>query len=346
MGKSMKDILEKGSKDKLIQLAIDTPDFNRDGVDHPTLTQEEIDTIWEKAKKEKWDKELGRALYKAQDTEALVLHTKGTFYEAMYNISDFTKEVQRSEIFLDVLRHKYLQRFNGKTGKYEKVIKKDRKEIKQDIEETLDKVLPALSFRVSSTFLKQTQKHLESFNEEELKKHRISKKMKEEALDIEERVLLEAPYVHFKTVVGLAKMGLYLVKENKLEGYRLYREDMFTDINYFIQYKLSLLVMDLVSSLEHIDFMLDNIPKYLPELAEELEHIEDMYLPDKKRREEILEFLNSKMKLPVTAVVEADTKKEKDKIWKEYLLNDIPEEILRKIEENEDKVERYVKYGE
>ena len=342
----MKEILEKGSKDKLIQLAIDTPDFNRDGVEHPTLTQEEIDTIWEKAKKEGWDKELRRALYKAQDTEALVLHTKGSFYEAMYNLADFTKEVQRSEIFLDVLRHKYLQSFNGKTEKYEKVIKKDRKEIKQDIQETLDKVLPALSTRVSSTFLKQTKSHLESLNEEQLKKHRISKKMKEEAVGIEEQKLLEAPYWKFYNLVGTAKMGLYLIKGNKLEGYRLYREDMFTDINYFIQWKLNLLVMDLVSSLEHIDFMLDNIPKYLPELAEELEHIEDMYLPDKKRREEILEFLNNKMYLPVKAVVEAETQKEKEKIWKEYLLNDTPEEILKKIEENEDKVEKYVKYGE
>jgi hypothetical protein len=344
MGKSMKEILEKGSKNKLIQLALDTPDFDRSGVAHPTLSEEDIELIWDKAKEEGWDKELKRALYKARDTEALALHTKGTFYEAMFYLSDFTKEVQRSEIFLDMIRHEYLKNYNKETGEYEKAIKKDRKEVKKYLKEVLDKILPALNIRINSTYIRGLRDNLKEVHGEE-----ADKEYKEARKGIEDdKWVTEAPYKMFRNLISGAKMGLYLIKGNKLEGYRLYREDIFTDINFVALWKLHLLAMDLILSLEHIDFMLDNIPKYLPEVAEELEQMEDMYLPDKKSREEMIEFLRDKIALDglLEDMKKAESKEEKAKAWKKHLLNDIPEDVLKIVEKSEDKVEKYVKYGE
>lgn len=326
MAKDIKEILKKGSKAKLIQLAIDSPEFNADGIPNPTLTKDEIQIIKERARQEGWDGELFRATYKARDIEAIALYTLTQIYRADFLLQGFVRILEKTDIFLNVLDRKYLKDYNEKTEKYDTVVKKTIKEYTKDIKEiswAIHPTTPSLSERIIRL---QGKWQLER---------------KENNKDDDVRGIFEL----YKHRLKEAKTAFYTIGRSKFAGYRLYNKDEMQEIEYAFYIQNNYLVLDADDYLDHIDYLLDNFEKYLPELVEIIKEQEDFYIPDKKDREEILEYLRNGAILKGGELNIKYDKEEINRLKEDYLLSDLKPKEREEVKQKVDNLENYVRYG-
>lgn len=322
MGKELKDILKKGSKAKLIQLAIDTPDFSAEGVGHTRLTDEEIEIIKQKARDGKWEGELYRAIDKARDIEAMVLAVKGETYEALFYLQEFIKVCQRTEIFLDTLMDMYLKDWDMEKEEYKTIVKKDKEEIKDDVEGVRRNVF-------NLTLTEQLVGLKGKFqNEKDSKKWEWGRN----GFDV------------YRKKIKSAKEGTFFVVKSKFAGYRLYKKDQLEEIELALGLINQFSLIDLTNCLGHIDYLKENIKKYSPELWEGLKDEERVYLPDKKAIDEMEKHIYKHLLLPIE--IESGKGREWDKIFEpDYLLSELSKEDIAEIEEKQPKLEEYVRYG-
>lgn len=327
MASDIKEIIKKGSKAKLIQLAIDSRQFQTEGLPNPILTKEEVEEIWDKAKEEGWDKELFRATYKAKDMEAQTLAVKGEVYEALFYLQMFIKDIQRVEILLDMLKGEYITDYNEKTEKYETVKDKTPEELQEDLRKAKGMVFDQLE---DITYLKT----LQNWGNKQVE----DKKAKDMEKLTEEDIVL-AEFKFYKRAINGAKMGFYLVITSKFAGYRLYRKEQYEDIKTAITMNHFATVSNLVNSLDHIDYLLEMLEEYKPEILEELAKDSNIYIPDREKVKEIQDYLEEKILTPFR-------QKDMDLLYTEdYLLGDIDKEVKEKVKEANKVLEDYVRYG-
>lgn len=333
MAKDIKEILKNGSKAKLIQLAIDSPEFSRDGIPNPTLTKDEIQIIKERARQEGWDGELFRATYKADDIEALTLYTLAQIYIAVSLLQGFVRILEKTEIFLNALNNKYLKDYNEKTGKYDTVVKKTTKEYVKDIEEVNWVIHPSTP----------------SLSEEIMRLQGKFYKWKRESKETNKNDDVRGVFELYKYRLKSAKTSFYTISRSKFAGYRLYSKDGIQEIENAFHFQNDFLVLDADNCLDHIDYLLDNFEKYLPELVEAIKEQERFYIPDKKERVEILGYLRNGATFERGQYDTKNDKKEDailDAILKEdYLLSDLKPKEREEVKQKVDNLENYVRYG-
>lgn len=329
MAKDIKEILKNGSKAKLIQLAIDSPEFNRDGIPNPTLTKDEIQIIKERARQEGWDGELFRATYKARDIEAMTLTVKGQVYEAIYYLQEFCKELQRVEMMLDMLRDKYISGYNDKTEKYEDILNRTPEQMEEDFRKVKGLVVNTLEDITDTKMLIQYGNDLIDKGDIGFKGNR--KLTKED--------LFNVLFRFYKQILTNSKMGFYLVVKAEFGGYRLYKKEQFEELKRAFVTKNLLLVGNVVLSLDHIDYLLGLIEEYKPELLELIRKDSDIFIPDRKQIKEYGDYLETSILPPLR-------KGDKKGFYtEEYLLNDVDEETKKMIKEADTNLEQYVRYG-
>jgi len=333
MAKDIKEILKNGSKAKLIQLAIDSPEFNRDGIPNPTLTKDEIQIIKERARQEGWDGELFRATYKADDIEALTLYTLSQIYIAVSLLQGFVRILEKTDIFLNALNNKYLKDYNEKTERYDTVVKKTREEYTKDIEEVNWVIHPSTP----------------SLSEEIMRLQGKFYKWKRESKETNKNDDVRGVFELYKYRLKSAKTSFYTISRSKFAGYRLYSKDGIQEIENAFHFQNDFLVLDADNCLDHIDYLLDNFEKYLPELVEAIKEQERFYIPDKKERVEILGYLRNGATFERGQYDTKNDKKEDailDAILKEdYLLSDLKPKEREEIKQKVDNLENYVRYG-
>jgi len=333
MAKDIKEILKNGSKAKLIQLAIDSPEFNRDGIPNPTLTKDEIQIIKERARQEGWDGELFRATYKADDIEALTLYTLSQIYIAVSLLQGFVRILEKTDIFLNALNNKYLKDYNEKTERYDTVVKKTTKEYVKDIEEVNWVIHPSTP----------------SLSEEIMRLQGKFYKWKRESKETNKNDDVRGVFELYKYRLKSAKTSFYTISRSKFAGYRLYSKDGIQEIENAFHFQNDFLVLDADNCLDHIDYLLDNFEKYLPELVEAIKEQERFYIPDKKERVEILGYLRNGATFERGQYDTKNDKKEDailDAILKEdYLLSDLKPKEREEIKQKVDNLENYVRYG-
>lgn len=326
----IKEILKNGSKTKLMQLAIDLREFTVDGLPNPTLTQKEIQVVKDKAKEEGWDGELFRATYKARDIEAMTLQVKGQVYEAIYYLQEFCKELQRIEILLDMLKEDYIKGYNDKTDKYEDILNRTPKEMEEDINKAKRLVINTLEDITHTKMLMQYGNDL--IDKGETLDRKLDKKLTKEDL-------FTILYRFYKQIINNSKMGFFLVVKSEFAGYRLYKKEQYEDLKRAFTTKNLLTVGNVVLSLEHLDYLLELIGEYKPELLELIRKDSDMFIPDKKQIKEYRDYLETYILPPLR-------KGDKKMFYtEEYLLNDLDEETKKMLKEADTNLEEYVRYG-
>lgn len=322
MGKELKEILKKGSKAKLIQLAIDTPEFSAEGVGHMRLTEEEIETIKQKARDGKWEGELYRAIDKARDIEAMVLAVKGETYEALFYLQEFLKVCQRTEIFLDTLMGMYIGDWDEEKDEWRRIIEKDEEEVKSDVEGVYRDVF---NFSLTEQLVGMKGKFQ---NEEESKNWRWERN----GFDV------------YKKKIKSAKEGTFFVVSSKFAGYRLYKKDQLEEIELALGLINQFSLVDLTNCLGHIDYLKETIEKNTPSLWQEIQKREKIYIPDKKTIEGMEEHIDKHLLLPIE--IKKGKGRDWDKIFEtDYLLSELSKKEVEEIEEKQPKLEEYVRYG-
>lgn len=325
MASDIQEILKKGSKAKLIQLAVDTRQFAMEDLPFPILTAEEIQGVWDKAKQEGWDKELYRATYKAKDVEAQTLATKGWIYEALYYLQMFCKDIQRVEILLDMLKEEYLGDYNEKTEKFETVKEKTQKEMEGDIFKAKSMVFDQLE---DITYFKVLQNWGQKLREEG----------KVEGKDLTSKQLILAEFRYYKDRLYGAKMGFYLVTTSKFGGYRLYRKEQYEELKDAMVVMHLTVATNVFNSLDHIDYLIETLQENKPELLKELAKDKTIYIPERDKIKEIQGELEKEL-TPMT-------KKDKDILCtEEYLLGEVDKETRDKIKEADNMLKEYVTNG-
>jgi len=330
--RDIQEILKKGSKAKLIQLAIDTPEFNKEGLPNPTLTKDEIQTIKDRAKQEGWDGELFRATYKADDMEALSGYTLAQIYKAIYQLQGFNKIIEKTQMLLSALNREYIKDYNEETEKYDTVIKKKPEEIEKDIKE-IKRVIYSTPLPISEILMK-SQGRVSRWQGED-------KDTKEDDRDKDTKHIFEI----YKQRLITAKTSLYLISTSKFAGYRLYSKDMMEEIETVFCILNNYLVLDTDNCLDHIDYLLDTFEEYLPEVIEEIKKQDIFYIPDKEDREEILDYLRNGATFERGLLDKKYNKKEELVLNEDYLLSDLKPEEREEIKQKGDNLEEYVRYG-
>ncbi len=324
--KDIQEILKKGSKAKLIQLAIDTPEFYVEGLPNRTLTKEEIQAVKDKAKQEGWDGELFRATYKARDIETQTLVAKGMTYEALFYLQMFCKELQRIEVMLDMLQSEYIKDYNEETEKFETIADKSQKEVEEDIAKARRLVFDQLEDIIYF-------KAIQQWGNKEVEEGRL------EGEKLTDRDLILALFRYYQDQITGAKIGVYLVTKSKFAGYRLYKKEQYRDLKTAFTVNHFAVVSNVVNSLDHIDYLVETIQENKPELLKELAKDDNIYIPDRDKIKEITEYFETHILPPFRA-------KDKDKIYtKEYLFSDLDSETREKLEEGDKILEEYVRYG-
>lgn len=130
MGKEIKEILKKGRKDKLIQLAIDhylaSPSIK-------TLSEDETAIIRDRANKEGWAGELERAVTKSGHIIGLGQGVERDIYKAIHLLTMIREPVRSIETTLCGLFGIYLKDWSDEEETFKTVVKKPREEIRADI---------------------------------------------------------------------------------------------------------------------------------------------------------------------------------------------------------------------
>ena len=328
----LKDILKKGSKAKLIQLAIEFREFTTDNLMQRTFTDKEVEEVKERAKKEGWDKELFRATYKARDIEAITLVLKGQIYEAIYYLHELLKELQRVEIILDMLRDTYIGDYNEDTEKFETIVSKPKKEMEEDINKAKRLVINTLEDITDTKLLMQYGNDLIDKGEDKRLSKELGRKLTKEDL-------FNILYRNYKRLICSVKVGYYMLLKSDLGEYRLYKKEQYEEVKKAFITKNILLVGNVTLSLDHLDYLLEVIEENKPELLEITRQDKDMFIPDRKWVKEVSEYLDKYILPPL---------KNKDKKMfntKEYLLNELEDKEIEQVEKANKVLEEYVLYG-
>jgi hypothetical protein len=324
--KDIQEILKKGSKAKLMQLAIDTREFYVEGLPNRTLTKGEIQSVKDKAKQEGWDGELFRATYKARDIETQTLAAKGMTYEALYYLQMFCKELQRVEIMLDMLRGEYIKDYNEDKDTYETIIDKKQEEVEADISRARGLVFDQLD---DITYFKTIQQ----WGNKQIEEGKIDNKK------LTEKDVILAMFRYYKDQITGAKIGFYLVSKAKFAGYRLYKKEQYEELKTAFTVNHLAVVSNIINSLSHIDYLIEVIEENKPELLKELAKNDNIYIPERDKIKEISEYLETHILPPFRKV-------DRDMIYtKEYLFSDLDKETREKLEEGDKILEEYVRYG-
>jgi len=331
----LKDILKRGSKAKLIQLAIEFREFTTDNLMQRTFTDKEVEEVKERAKKEGWDGEMFRATYKARDIEAMTLEVRGQIYEALYYLHELLKEIQRVEIMLDILREDYIGDYNEKTDKYDNIVNKTRKEMEGDINRVKLLVVNTLEDITEAKTLIEHGNEMIDKGEEDYKG--LGRKLTREDL-------FNILFRNYKSMYCNVKIGFYLLVKSEFGGYRLYKKEQFKQVEKAFVIKNLLLVGNITLSLEHLDYLLEVIGENKPELLEIIKEDTDMYIPDKKWIKEVTDYIDTYVRQPIG---EGKFKKGDKKLYykAEYLLNELNEEEIKEVEKGNKVLEDYVRYG-
>lgn len=328
----LKDILKNGSKAKLIQLAVEFREFTTDNTSDPTFTKEEVEAVNEKAKKEGWDKELFRATYKARDMEAMALALKGQLYEAIYFLHELLKELQRIEIILDMLRDTYIGGYNEDTEKFEDIVNKPKKEMERDINKAKGLVINTLEDMTDTKMLMQYGNDLIDKGEDKRLSKELGRKLTKEDL-------FNILYKNYQRLLYSIKMGYYLLVNAEFGGYRLYKKEQFREVKEAFVRRNILLVGNVTTSLDHLDYLLELFEDYKPEILEILREDKDIYIPDRKWIKEVGEYLDKYILPPL---------KNKDKKMfsrEDYLFNELSKEEIEMLKSGDKILEDYVRYG-
>lgn len=326
VNEDIKEILKNGSKAKLLQLAVELREFVAEGLENPTLSKEEVQAVRDKAKKEGWDGELFRVTYKVRDMEAQVLATKGVIFEAIYYLQEFGKDLQRIEILLDMLHRDYIKGYNDKTEKYEDILNRTPKEMEGDINKVKDVVLDTLEDITWTKILIQYGNDL--IDKGERKETKITREE-----------MFNFLFKEYKQLINNGKIGFYLTVKTEFGGYRLYKKEQFREIKLAFVSKHLATVGNIVSSLDHLDYLLELIEEYKPELLELIRKDDMIFIPSRDKIKEFRDYLETYILPPLR-------KEDKKGFYtEEYLLNDLTPEIVALVKKTSDKLEEYIRYG-
>jgi len=330
MADELKEMLKKGSKAKLIQLAIDSPEFSTDGLPNRKLTDKEIEIIKKKAQEEGWGGELYRATYKAKDIELMAIKTTETIYKALFYLQEYKKVIERAEVLLNILEDKYIRGYNEKTEKFEEIVKKTKEEVKEDVFE-ITKNLNIFSVTESLFGLKT------KFDKGDDKKPTSG--------DI---------FNLYKNFINDGKVFTYFVVRAKFGGYRLYKKENLTEIELAFGVINQYALLDLIDSLDHLDYLLENLEKYTPEVEEEVRKQELVYIPTRKEIKKRVDYINKYLWVSSFneegKVIEMDREK-REKLIREtllsegYLLNTLSDKEREELIGKDNVLEEYVRYG-
>jgi hypothetical protein len=299
-------------------------------LENPTLSKEEVQAVRDKAKKEGWDGELFRVTYKVRDMEAQVLATKGVVFEAIYYLQEFGKEIKATEVMLDILQKEYIKGYNDKTEKYEDILNRTPKEMEGDIDSAKGTILQIIEDIVWKKIQIQFARDIADMQkgQEEWKK------------EVTRGELLTLLFKNYKQLLNNAKIGLYLIIKTEFGGYRLYKKEQFNDVTLAYFSKHLATVGSVVANLDHLDYLLELIEKYKPELLELIRKDKMIYLPSRDQIKEYMDYFETYIQpLPMRGYVI------KKYLTEEYLLNDIEPKTVELVKKTSDKLEEYVRYG-
>lgn len=325
--KNFTKLIKTASKNKLIQLVIDSKETEIEGVpeEERTLTDEEIEMIYEKAKLENWIGELQRAKKKSIDYENLYLMIDNCINEALYNAQVLTNSLLKTKAILTLLDEKYLE--YNKEG--DLIIK--NKGTKKDIEKIVR--------RYVNIFLDNSI--VTGFSELEAKFT--------EGVDGRGNI-----FNNFKNSYKNIKLLTYTLFYPVMEGYRIYRKELRKEVGIRLSFTPYLLVTDLEELLEEIDYSIENLRKSIPEVINELEKYKDtrnlLYLPTEKEIGEMIDYLDEKI-IYLPSIEENKKKVAEVDIYnlsildEKYLLNDVNDKELEVIKGKVKILREYIKNG-
>jgi hypothetical protein len=326
----LKDVIKKASKNKLIQLAIDSKEFDYSDIPEEIkkLTEEEIDLIRKRAKDEGWDGELYRAKDRSYSIENLTRKAQVELWKALYYLQEYTQLIQKTEGILEILADRYLDTSEDKT-------KAGVKETKEEIKKEVNRVTSDIDIFTLSNITALGKGRIHSG--EENKSVRDS------------RALIINLYKHY---INNAKILTYLVTNRMGLGYRLYPKEEVEELNLTLSFTNILLIHGLLNSLDKIDYLADEIDKHIPEVMEILREEKRVYIPTKEELKELIDYLGEKILYPPMVDELFSNKtgsisslKTTPTFDREYLLNGADEELIKRIEEQEKTFSNYIKYG-
>jgi hypothetical protein len=316
MAKDLKDIIKKGSKSKVMQLAINSSITPKDNL----LSEAEKEAIRDRANKEGWGGELERATEKARYVVMIAMETEKLLYQSMYFLSIFTKEslIKRRGI-LAVLYQKYLKH-DTKTDTY-KTIKKTKREIQDDI-----KSIRIYDLRIYGRF---GGDKFEQFVNTDSNKRELW---------------------HYFRLFNGAKESIYLYQNAKVSGYRLYDKKNIDNFKIVLTFNREC-VMEVINLAEDIVFFQEAIKKHAPEVFTELQSIE-WFVIDSKPLKTFVEELEVVVDLQLTKEeIEGISEGNElnmfgdETINEKYLLAGIDKGSIDRMQETLTKVTKYVKNG-
>lgn len=324
------DVIKKGSKNKLIQLAIDSKEFDYTGIPDGIrkLTQEEIDLIRKRAKDEGWDGELYRAKDRANSIENLTRKAQVELWKALYYLQEYTQLIQKTEGILQTLANTFLDFSDGKT-------RLKGKNTKEEISEMVDTATRNIDIFTLSNIVM-------------LGKARTQAGEKDKSVR-DSRALVFNLYKYY---IENAKVLTYLATNRVGLEYRLYPKEEVEEIEIYLSFTNILLLKGVLDSLDNIGDLVGEIEKHIPEVMENLIGEKRVYIPTKEEVEDIKDYLTSKILYkPMVDEVLGNKRGYKNRLKytptfdKEFLLNSASDELIKQIEEQDKAFRDYIKYG-
>lgn len=328
----LKDVIKKASKNKLIQLAIDSKEFDYSDIPEEIkkLTEEEIDLIRKRAKDEGWDGELYRAKDRSYSIENLTRKAQVELWKALYYLQEYTQLIQKTQGIIQTLANAFLDFREDK-------IRLKGKNTKEEISEIVENTTRNIDIFTLSNITILSKARVQAG--EENKSVRDS------------RALIFNLYKYY---IGNAKVLTYLVTSRLGLGYRLYPKEEVEEIELNLSFTNTLLLKGVLDSLDNIEGLVDEIEKHIPKVMEILRDEKRVYIPTKEDLKDVRDYLDEKIlyKPMVDEILGIGKKTYKESSLKntptfdkEFLLNDVPEDVIKRIEEQDKTFTDYIKYG-
>lgn len=326
----LKDVIKKASKNKLIQLAIDSKEFDYSDIPEEIkkLTQEEIDLIRKRAKDEGWDGELYRAKDRSYSIENLTHKAQVELWKALYYLQEYTQLIQKTEGILQTLANTFLDFSDGKTRLKGKNTKEEISEIVENTTRNID------IFTLSNIVM--------------LGKARTQAGEKDKSVR-DSRALVFNLYKYY---IENAKVLTYLATNRVGLEYRLYPKEEVEEIELNLSFTNILLLKGVLDSLDNIEGLVEEIEKHIPKVMEILRDEKRVYIPTKEDLKDVRDYLDEKILYkPMVDEVLGNKRGYKNRLKytptfdKEFLLNDVHEDVIKRIEEQDKTFTDYIKYG-
>lgn len=326
----LKDVIKKASKNKLIQLAIDSKEFDYSDIPEEIkkLTEEEIDLIRKRAKDEGWDGELYRAKDRSYAMENLTRKAQVELWKALYYLQEYTQLIHKTEGILQTLADTFLDFSEDKTKLKGKSTKE---EIKDKVENTTRNID---IFTLSNITV--------------LGKARVQAGEDNKSIR-DSRALIFNIYKYY---IENAKVFTYLVTSDLGLGYRLYPKEEVEELNLTLSFTNLLLLRGLIESLDKIEDLVEEIEKHIPKVMEILREEKRVYIPTKEELKDVNDYIDKKMLYrPILDELLGNKKgsinslKTTPTFDREFLLNSASDDLIKKIDEQDKIFSDYIKYG-